>query len=97
MVYKAVDNATGNKVAIKVIDVTNASADLLKLVVREVVILDELSMFENNEYTVSLKDMYFNKGAKSADEVKTVYLVMNYCGTNVDDVIYAKKDNLTKN
>ena len=80
MVFKAKCTLTKQKVAIKYIDMEDATEPRLLFASREIKILSFLTKLQSNIFTIKLKDIYFPKETKidDLDSIKGVYIVTEY-------------------
>ena len=79
MVSKAIHKATGETVAIKKIPINFKHEYQTKKVLREIMILRQLSQMKKNVFTVLLYDIYISEEAiETISKLKEVFLVMEF-------------------
>lgn len=89
VVYKALCNETGKKVAIKFIDLSRANETITRLICREVKINIFLSSVSYNIFTPKLLDIFFPPETNEEDpaSVTGVYMVFKYYSQNLYKVL----------
>lgn len=89
VVFKAVKQATAQKVAIKFIAFKHNNVKLLLSAARELRILSSFSKMTDNVYTIRMLDSFLPAGADTEDleSIKGVYIVMDYYAHTLQDVV----------
>lgn len=96
-VYKAVHKLSGQKVAIKAIELkaqgSKEGHQHLLMIAREIYILCRLSVMEHNNFTVKLLDIDVNPEAWSdASALSTIYLVSDYMPCDLYSLMQSKNE-----
>lgn len=97
-VFKARNNKTLKRVAIKYIDMSDTCESHLRLICREIKINIFLSRLEDNIFTVKLLDLFFPKGqgAEVGEKVQGVYMVIEYMKHTMDQMIFDSNENMSQ-
>ena len=97
-VFRAKERATKKAVAIKFIDFTHESPELIRAICREVKTLMFLSKLQSNIYTVKLLDIFMEASFDPADpqSMHGIYLVTNYCSIDLVKAIVDTQEKFTR-